>query len=266
MKNSKKVLSLSLAATMLGSATTAFAMPADTVVIGDKAFEMAALSSDNAELQAEINAAILDADAIYYNIDGVTEGFLNADGDVAMTTEAQTALKNVVLTKADGTKETFANFTDESGTVVEQADLTAYTAALAAKVEADYTAASWTTYQAVVTANVVTVSNTQAEVDAAKDAIVAAQANLVSVNGPVIKTLMANNLKTIQVEFNFVADAVKGIDTANYVIKRADGQVVAVEKVELNSDKMGATVVVGTADLNDANYVGDKNYTLTIKK
>lgn len=206
MKNSKKVLSLSLAATMLGSATTAFAMPADTVVIGDKAFEMAALSSDNAELQAEINAAILDADAIYYNIDGVTEGFLNADGDVAMTTEAQTALKNVVLTKADGTKETFANFTDESGTVVEQADLTAYTAALNTVTEANYTAASWTTYQAVVTANVVTVSNTQAEVDAATAKILEAQKALVSVNGLAVESVTALNIRQIKVMFNGEVD------------------------------------------------------------
>ena len=59
------------------------------------------------------------------------------------------------------------------------ADLTAYEAALAAVTEADYTEASWATYQEVVAANVVTVENTQAEVDAAEAAITAAQAYLV---------------------------------------------------------------------------------------
>lgn len=201
MKNSKKVLSLTLAATMLGSATTAFAMPADTVVIGDKAYEMAALDNMSAELQAEITAAILGADSIYYNISGITEGFLNADGGVAMTTEAQTALKNVVLTKADGTKETFANFEDETGTVIDQADLTAYNAAMAAVTEADYTVATWTAYQVVVAANVVTMTNTQVEVDAATAAITAAQADLVMVAATGVQSVAVVNNTTVKVTF-----------------------------------------------------------------
>lgn len=262
MKNSKKVLSLSLAATMLGSATTAFAMPADTVVIGDKAFEMAALSSDNAELQAEINAAILDADAIYYNIDGVTEGFLNADGDVAMTTEAETALKNVVLTKADGTKETFANFTDESGTVVEQADLTAYTAALAKVTEADYTAASWTTYQAVVTANVVTVSNTQAEVDAATAAITAAQANLVSVNGLAVESVSAINNKTIIVTLNRAYD--KTNDKFEVYLTTDVNAKITMTATAVEGNAM-QVLLVGTDTAGKGDLLSTKNYTVKLK-
>ena len=58
-------------------------------------------------------------------------------------------------------------------------NLTAYEAALAAVKEADYTEASWAAYQTVVDANVVTVANTQAEVDAATLAITTAQADLV---------------------------------------------------------------------------------------
>ncbi|MBP2025105.1 InlB B-repeat-containing protein, partial [Peptoniphilus stercorisuis] len=60
-----------------------------------------------------------------------------------------------------------------------EADLTAYNAALAAVVEADYTVESWEAYQLVVAANGVTVANSQAEVDAATVAIIAAQADLV---------------------------------------------------------------------------------------
>lgn len=60
-----------------------------------------------------------------------------------------------------------------------KADLTAYYKALAAVEEADYTSDSWAVYKKVVEANVVTVENSQAEVDAATAAIVAAQANLV---------------------------------------------------------------------------------------
>ena len=58
-------------------------------------------------------------------------------------------------------------------------DLTVYNAALNAVVQANYTPASWTTYQTVVAANIVTTANTQAEVDAATAAIIAAQLNLV---------------------------------------------------------------------------------------
>jgi polygalacturonase len=61
------------------------------------------------------------------------------------------------------------------------ADMTAYNAVIAAVKQADYTASSWSTYQAVVAANSVTASNTQAEVDAATSAIKAAQAKLVKV-------------------------------------------------------------------------------------
>jgi len=63
--------------------------------------------------------------------------------------------------------------------IVQTTDLTAYEAALAAVTEADYTTESWDVYQAVAAANVVTMANTQAEVDAATAAITAAQANLV---------------------------------------------------------------------------------------
>ena len=63
--------------------------------------------------------------------------------------------------------------------MVELADLTAYNAALEAVVEADYTTASWTDYQAIVADNVVTGENTEAEVTTATENITAAQDDLV---------------------------------------------------------------------------------------
>ncbi|MGC9610945.1 MAG: peptidoglycan-binding protein [Minisyncoccia bacterium] len=68
-----------------------------------------------------------------------------------------------------------------STTLTVEANLTAYNAALAAVHEADYTAASWTTYQGVVAANVVTVASTQAAVNTATANITAAQGSLVTV-------------------------------------------------------------------------------------
>lgn len=65
--------------------------------------------------------------------------------------------------------------------IVKTTDLTAYNAALAAVKEADYTPASWTAYQVVVAANVVTMADNQTKVDAATKAITDAQAKLIKV-------------------------------------------------------------------------------------
>lgn len=75
--------------------------------------------------------------------------------------------------------------------VQKEADLTAYNAAKAAVAQADYTAASWTTYKAVVDANVVDEDNLQSEVDAATAAITEAQKSLVK--APKVKTASAVN-------------------------------------------------------------------------
>jgi hypothetical protein len=58
-------------------------------------------------------------------------------------------------------------------------NLAAYNAALVAVVETDYTTDSWTAYQLVVDANVVTTANTQTQINAATLAITTAQADLV---------------------------------------------------------------------------------------
>lgn len=67
----------------------------------------------------------------------------------------------------------------QNGILQLGSDLTAYTAALAAVSQANYTPTSWTAYQVVVAANVVTADSAQATVDTATANIVAAQKNLV---------------------------------------------------------------------------------------
>lgn len=59
-----------------------------------------------------------------------------------------------------------------------EVDLSAYTVALLAVKEGDYTTDSWATYQSVLSANIVTEANTQAEVDVAVDNIKKAQNSL----------------------------------------------------------------------------------------
>lgn len=93
-------------------------------------------------------------------------------------------------------------------------DLTEYEAALAAVTQADYTAASWTTYQAVVNANVVDEDNLQSEVDAATANITAAQKNLVEVLK--VKSIVAVNQKQIEVTFNKPVDKTSALTESNY--------------------------------------------------
>jgi len=71
--------------------------------------------------------------------------------------------------------------TTAQANLVEKADMTAYNAALAAVSEADYTSAGWAAYMTVVNAHQVTNQNTQAEVDAATQAIIEAQADLIAI-------------------------------------------------------------------------------------
>lgn len=66
--------------------------------------------------------------------------------------------------------------------MTQKVDLTAYKKALDAVKQSDYTKESWTAYQKVVLANVVTEKNSQEEVKVATATIIAAQIKLVKVN------------------------------------------------------------------------------------
>lgn len=63
--------------------------------------------------------------------------------------------------------------------LIQTSDLTKYNTALAAITESDYQTESWAAYQTVVAANVVTMANSQTEIDNATAAITAAQSSLV---------------------------------------------------------------------------------------
>ena len=118
MKNFRKVLSLSLAAISLSVSSTALAMPDDTIIIGDKAYELLALDSDNIELQDEITDAVSNTNIIYYNMSGTTNGFIDIFDGSQMSESVQSTLNNIVLTKANGSQEVFTNFDDDEGVEV----------------------------------------------------------------------------------------------------------------------------------------------------
>ena len=64
--------------------------------------------------------------------------------------------------------------------MVVTANFASYNSALNSVIQADYTPASWAAYQTFVAANVVTTSNTQAQVDTAAVAITTAQGSLIT--------------------------------------------------------------------------------------
>lgn len=114
-------------------------------------------------------------------------------------------------------------------------DLSDYEAALAAVTEANYTKASWATYQDVVEDNVMTEDNVQSEVDAATAIILDAQEDLVTV--PVIAGMSATAQKQITVTGT-------QLDKLSASMLAVTGNTVV--SVTPNADGTSAVVVLGT--------------------
>ncbi len=81
----------------------------------------------------------------------------------------------------------------QSGILIKGADLTAYNNALAEVIQVNYTPGTWTTYETVVSANLVTVDSTQAAVNSATGKILDAQKNLIYSAAYVISTARINS-------------------------------------------------------------------------
>ncbi len=137
---------------------------------------VAAITAAQADLVALANLSAYDAALAAVTSTGYTSG--------SWSTYQSVVADNVVTaqdTQAAVDAATAAITAAQANLV---ADLTAYNAALAAVNSANYTTASWSTYQGVVTANVVSGSNTPAQVAAAVATITAAQADLVALANP----------------------------------------------------------------------------------
>ena len=113
-------------------------------------------------------------------------------------------------------------------------DMTAYTAALAAVDEADYTTASWTDYEVVLAANVVTGRDTQADVNAATGNIIAAQVDLVTVEESsvaTVKGLVSGNVYAMAQADATNEAAVKAAIEAEIATLALDGVTPVVTKI-----------------------------------
>ncbi len=125
------------------------------------------------------------------------EGYTKASWDAY-----QLVLSYNILLDSDNVEEVTTktrNIIDIQGKL--EADLTEYNRVLNLVTEADYTTESWAIYQAVVTANIVTVSNTPAEVTAATDLIRAAQCNLVFAGKANLDIAIANANSKVQADY-----------------------------------------------------------------
>ncbi|HBB28959.1 MAG TPA: hypothetical protein DC000_06890, partial [Clostridiales bacterium] len=98
--------------------------------------------------------------------------------------EIDTATKAIISAQNKLVKLTSGGTVYVPTNPTQKADLTEYKAALTAVKESDYTKESWAVYQEVVSANLVTENNTQARVNEATQAIIAAQKNLVKIEVP----------------------------------------------------------------------------------
>jgi len=131
--------------------------------------------------------------------------------------------------------------------VTRAAALASYNAVLTAITQSNYTAESWTKYQTVVSAVVVTGANTRAEIEAATAAITVAQGILV--------TLVDANLTAAKV-------AAAALTPANFVDFSAVTTALAMAE-ETNNKKIAKTVVINHAIgalvlIVDANLTAEK--------
>lgn len=109
----------------------------------------------------------------------------------AITSISAETLKSYSQSVVDGYTNTLLAL--QQGILVLGSNLANYNTALAAVKETNYTPVSWSGYQGIVTANVVTADSTQAAVDVATGKIVEAQKNLVYTSAYVIANAKINS-------------------------------------------------------------------------
>lgn len=141
----------------------------------------------------------------------------------AITSISADTLKSYSQSVVDGYTNTLIAL--QQGILALGSNLTNYNAALLAVKEINYTPISWSSYQGIVTTNVVTADSTQAAVDSATAKIVEAQKNLVYTSAYVIanakisstsftSSKVGDNILTIAKDLMTVA----GIDKNDFTV------------------------------------------------
>lgn len=113
MKVTKKLLLLGLAMTMLLTMSVpVFALPGNTVVVGNKAFSMDYFFDE--ELDDEIVDAITSGDDIYLDATQSGDNFIDAFTGEAITDAQKAGINDIEYKNYDGTKDVYAKFDDKT--------------------------------------------------------------------------------------------------------------------------------------------------------
>lgn len=112
MKVTKKLLLLGLAMTvLLTMSVPVFALPGNTVVVGNKAFSMDFFF--DGELDEEIASAITAGGDIYLDATKSGDNFINAFSGEAITDAQKAGINNIEYKNYDGSKDIYAKFDDK---------------------------------------------------------------------------------------------------------------------------------------------------------
>lgn len=121
MKVSKKLLTFGLAiAILMVSSIPVFALPGNTVVIGNKAFSLDYFF--DTPLNGEITKAITDGGDIYLDVTNTGNNFKDAFNGNAITDQQKAGINNIEYLNYDGSRDTYATF-DSDKTVIDVKDI-----------------------------------------------------------------------------------------------------------------------------------------------
>ncbi len=113
MKVTKKLLLLGLALTMLLTMSVpVFALPGNTVVVGEKAFSMDYFFDE--ALDDEIVDAVNEGGDIYFDVTQSGDNFIDAFSGDAVTDEQKGGLSDIEYLNYDGTRVVYENFDDKT--------------------------------------------------------------------------------------------------------------------------------------------------------
>lgn len=216
MKVTKKLLLLGLAMTMLLTMSVpVFALPGNTVVVGDKAYSMDFFFDK--ELDGEIVDAINDGGDIYLDVTQSGNSFIDAFSGEAITSDQKASLNNIEYKNHDGTKAKYAKFDDKTPIPNEVITVSSILAV------------NSTTIKVTFSDGVVKEYNGQALKPGAND--VTFQYNGKSYDGTVnydpkggaVEKVEFVNYRYIKVTFDGLVDKTSAQDASNYYFEIVDG-------------------------------------------
>lgn len=210
MKTVVKIFTLALATIFL-LASTAIALPANTVVIGDKAYSIEAIMAGTEGIQAALDAS---DGKLYYNLEGQTSGFVGLFNGQAMTQAQKDELKDIEYTKADGSKTIYPIFDQELAVVGTPTVVNATTISVSFN---DNVTKEFTVSTLSVGANTRTITykgkNFSVDVNYAVPTPAATK----------VESINFINYRNIRVTFDGIVDKASAKNAANYYFEIVDG-------------------------------------------